>query len=266
MVLTLTADAAYGLGSPNVGTVTIASDDLPPDLVVSSMSAPSTAGPDADIVVTDTTRNQGTGSSPQSNTGFYLSTDATWDAADVWLGSRQLPALGPGATNVLPTTLHVPPSTVTGSYRVLAKADWDGVVTEGNEANNVRASSTVKIGPDLIITLGRGSIECRRRRHHRGFGNHQEPGRRSGARFDDPLLLVGQFVGRRLRPGHRRPVRSCARAGGVVEFYDDARRFRLERPSECHQVIAQADAAGDVLETTENNNAKASAAVNVVPI
>ena len=151
VVLTLTADAAYGLGSPNVGTVTIVSDDLPPDLVVSSMSAPSTAGADADIVVTDTTRNQGTGSSPLSNTGFYLSTNTTWDAADVWLGSRQLAALGPGATNVLPTTLHVPPSTATGSYHVLAKADWDGVVTEGNEANNVRASGTVKIGPDLII-------------------------------------------------------------------------------------------------------------------
>ena len=86
VILTLTANAAYSLGSPTAGTVTIVSDDLPPDLVVSSMTAPSTAGADVDIVVTDTTKNQGTGSSLPSNTGFYLSTNLTLDGTDVWLG------------------------------------------------------------------------------------------------------------------------------------------------------------------------------------
>ena len=111
--MTLTADAGYGLGSPATGTVTIVSDDLPPDLVVSAMAAPSTAAADADLVVTDTTRNQGTGTSPPSDTGFYLSTNTTWDAADVWLGSRPLAAAGPGATNACPLR-YVPPATATG--------------------------------------------------------------------------------------------------------------------------------------------------------
>ena len=35
VILTLAADAAYGIGSPNAGTVTVVSNDLPPDLVVS---------------------------------------------------------------------------------------------------------------------------------------------------------------------------------------------------------------------------------------
>ena len=82
-ILTLTADTAYSLGSPTAGTVTIVSDDLPPDLVVSSVTAPSTAGANVDIVVTDTTKNQGTGSSLPSKTGFYLSTNLSLDGTDV---------------------------------------------------------------------------------------------------------------------------------------------------------------------------------------
>ena len=132
VILTLTANAAYSLGSPTAATVTIVSDDLPPDLVVSSMTAPSTAGADVDIVVTDTTKNQGTGSSLPSKTGFYLSTNLNLDGTDVWLGSRPVPSLGPGVTNQVSTTLHIPPSTGAGSYYVLAKADWEGTVTENS--------------------------------------------------------------------------------------------------------------------------------------
>ena len=78
------------------------------------------------FVVTDSTKNQGTGSSPASKTGFYLSLNLALDAADVWLGDRLVPSLGPGVTDAMSTTVHVPPSTTTGSYYVLAKADWDG--------------------------------------------------------------------------------------------------------------------------------------------
>ena len=75
VILTLRAHAAYSLGSVTAGTVTVVSDDLPADLVVMAMTAPATAAADTDIVVTDTTKNQGTGSSLASNTGFYLSTN-----------------------------------------------------------------------------------------------------------------------------------------------------------------------------------------------
>ena len=44
---------------PTASTVTIVSDDLPPDLSVASMVAPSMAGANVDILVTDTTKNQG---------------------------------------------------------------------------------------------------------------------------------------------------------------------------------------------------------------
>ena len=67
-----------------------------------------------DILVTDTTKNQGTGSSLPSNTGFYLSTNLSLDATDVWLASRPVASLGAGVTNQVSTTLHLPPSTGAG--------------------------------------------------------------------------------------------------------------------------------------------------------
>jgi subtilisin family serine protease/subtilase family serine protease len=264
VVLTLTAGAAYGLGSPTAATVTIVSDDLPPDLVVSSMSAPSTAAADADIVVTDTTRNQGTGNSPPSNTGFYLSTNATWDAADILLGSRSLAALGPGATHALPTTLHVPPATASGSYHVLAKADWDGLVHEGNEANNVRSSATVKIGPDLIVgavsapssAVSGGTIGVSDTIKNQGGGQAAGSTTRFYWSANTSIDASDQVIGVRsvppLAPGASSSLTTtlAVPAGAAVGTY---------------YVIAQADAVNDVLETTESNNARSSAAVKVGP-
>src|SRR5262249_9832005 len=125
---------------------------LPGDLVVSALTAPTSGGADADIVVTDTTKNQGTGPAAATSTGFYLSINGTLDASDIFLGSRSIPALTPGAISTASTTLHIPSSTSAGSYLVIAKADWNGAFNESVEANNTRASTAVKIGADLIVS------------------------------------------------------------------------------------------------------------------
>src|SRR5262249_12927597 len=83
VVLTLPADAAYAAGTPSSATVTIVNDDLPPDLVVEGLGAPTTAAVGDTITVTDTTHNTGGAAAPASTTRFYLSANATLDAADV---------------------------------------------------------------------------------------------------------------------------------------------------------------------------------------
>jgi subtilase family serine protease len=153
VAVTLASDPAYRVGSPGSAIVTIVSDELPPDLIVSVVSAPATGGADASITVTDTTRNQGTGVSDPSVTGFYLSTNTSLDAADVFLGGRPVPTLGAGASDSASTALNIPAGTVTGTYYVLAKADVNGVVSESQEGNNTNISSTVRIGPDLIVKV-----------------------------------------------------------------------------------------------------------------
>ena len=152
VVLALSAGGGYGVGSPATASIAVVSDDLPPDLVILSTAAPATGGADANIVVTDTTKNQGTGSAAASATGFYLSVNTSFEASDVFLGSRPVAQLGPSATHAASTSLRIPAATVPGSYYVIAKSDWDAQVPEGVETNNIKATASIKIGPDLVIS------------------------------------------------------------------------------------------------------------------
>jgi subtilase family serine protease len=264
VILTVTADNAYGLGSPSQATVTIVSDDLPPDLVVASMTAPSTGGADADIIVTDTTKNQGTGPSLPSTTGFYLSTNTSLDAADVWLGSRPVPSLGPGATNVLSTTLHVPPSTATGLYYVLGKADWDNALNEDVETNNVRASGLIKIGPDLIVsaltvptTAAAGStITVSDTTKNQGGGSADASTTRFYLSANTLLDSSDVVLGSRSVP---------LLTAGASDASSTSLTLPATTATGTYYVIAQSDTANAVVETSETNNHRVSSALKVGP-
>jgi subtilase family serine protease len=153
VVVTLAPDTAYDLGSPASAVVTIISDDLPPDLAVTTLTPPGPAAPGSFVSVTDTTMNKGTSPSQGSETGFYLSTNGSLDAADVFLGSRQVSALAAGTSESRTTPLTLPTATVPGTYYMLAKADWAGQVPETIETNNVRSSAAFRVGPDLVVSL-----------------------------------------------------------------------------------------------------------------
>src|SRR5262249_7320120 len=123
VILTLTSTPDYTVGSPGSAIVTIISDDKPPDLVVSALTAPATGGANGSIAVSDTTLNQGAGPAVASVTAFYLSTNTTLDASDVALGTRNVPSLAAGASSSATTTLTIPAGTAGGTYYVLAAAD-----------------------------------------------------------------------------------------------------------------------------------------------
>ena len=84
-------------------------------------------------------------------------------------------------------------------------------------------------------------------------------------RVDDPLLLVRQHVDRRVRPGDRQSDRFRPLAAGASASVTTTLAVPAERAAGSYYVIAQADGAGDVPETTETNNTRASAAVKVGP-
>ncbi len=126
--------------------------NIGPDLVVSSLTAPTVAAPGGVIAVSDTVKNQGGGESAGSTTRFYLSANAVLDAADVALaGGRSVPALAEGATDTGTTTLTIPPATDTGTYYLFAKADADAAVVETQESNNTKPRS-IQVGGDLAVT------------------------------------------------------------------------------------------------------------------
>jgi len=123
------------------------------DLVLTALTAPVVGSAGGTLTVSDTTKNQGGASAPETATGFYLSANITVDAADTFLGSRTVPALIAGAMQSGSTPLLIPPGTAPGNYYVIGVADTNNAVSEGLENNNTRTTSLVRIGPDLIVTV-----------------------------------------------------------------------------------------------------------------
>ena len=152
VVLTIGWSADYIVGTPSSASITIASDDVPPDLIVSALTVPSVAGAGLPISLNDTTRNQGGGPSDASVTSFYLSLNTVIDAPDYPLGTRAVPALAANTSSAALTTLAVPANTPIGSYYVLAKADGSNTIAETQEGNNVRIAGPVRVGPDLTMS------------------------------------------------------------------------------------------------------------------
>jgi subtilisin family serine protease/subtilase family serine protease len=263
VIIAVLPAAGYFVGSPVSATVTIVSDDLPPDLMVSSCTAPSLGGSNADVAVTDTTKNQGAGWSPSSNTGFYLSTTITWDSSDAFLGTRVVPALIAGGSDAVSTTVRLP-LTSTGTYFILARADWDGAVQEGAETNNVKSCGAIKIGPDLIVsavtapaTAGAGGpISVSDTTKNQGGGSAELSTTRfylsTNATVDASDVMLGVRPIRALSPGD-----------------SDADTMFVMVPAGTaagsYYVLAQADTANAVPETSESNNSRASGVVKVGP-
>jgi hypothetical protein len=107
------------------------------DLSVSGLTGPGSATAGGTLTVGVTTRNVGTASAGASTTRLYLSTDAAVDSGDAVLGNVAVPALSAGQASTSSATVTVPAGTAAGSYRIVARADATGAVSEGSESNNV---------------------------------------------------------------------------------------------------------------------------------
>ena len=168
ITLTLPADIPGGtyyiIGEADAGRVVAETQEgnntrsysirVGPDLTVSALTAPAAGAAGADIVVTDTVRNQGAGAAGASTTWFYLSTNAVFDAGDTLLaGARSVPALAEGASNSGSCAVTIPAGAAVGTYYLLARADGSGAVDETSETNNTTARS-IRIGPDLTVAFG----------------------------------------------------------------------------------------------------------------
>ena len=255
VILGIVADAGYSIGLSSSATVTIVSNDLPPDLIVASVSAPTAGGANESLVVTDTARNQGTGSAIASTTSFFLSTNLILDTADVLLGSRQVPPLTPGATDMRSTTLHVPAATATGSYYVIAKADSDGAVPENNETNNVKTNGLIKIGPDLIVSAlsapasaaAGSTITVSETTRNQGGGAANASATRFFLSANSSIDASDVVLGNRPVP----PLAAGESAAGSASLVIPA-----STPAGTYYVIAQGDGETAVAETAETNNTR----------
>jgi subtilase family serine protease len=254
VVLTLRAGTGYLLGSPSSGTVTIVSDDVAPDFLVSALTGPQAGGAGLQVQVSDTTLNQGTGASEPSVTSFYLSTDVFLDAGDDSIGSRTVPALAVGGTSAASTTLTLPLTAGPGVYRIIAKADGPAQFTETNENNNLRSVS-IRIGPDLAITAftapsaaGEGSTFSVTETTTNQGGGPAEP---SETRF---YLSANSTLDASDQELHARAVGSLAPGGSSTAQVPLA--IPAGTPTGTYYLFAKADGADTVAEAIENNNTR----------
>ncbi|HET7617873.1 MAG TPA: CARDB domain-containing protein [Vicinamibacterales bacterium] len=264
VLITIASDPAYRAGLPSSAVVTITSDELAPDLIVSAVSAPAAGGIGADVTITETTRNQGAGPAGPSATAFYLSTNTSFDASDVRLGSRQVPSLAPGGDDTASTALTIPASTSAGTYYVIAVADDNTTVAESTETNNARGSDSIRLGADLSISsvvapssaaLG-GVMSLSDTTLNSAGGAAPATKTRFYLTVNATLEASDPEIGVRNVPALA-PGASSSGTIGVTVPSNTAPGL--------YYVIAKADADGVVSEINEGNNTRRSSAVRIGP-
>jgi subtilase family serine protease len=214
------------------------------------------------VSVADTVKNQGAGGAQASVTAFYLSTNGTLDAADLPLGTRDVPALAPNASSPAATPLTIPPDTAVGSYFIIAKADAGNALVETLETNNVRAAGPIRIGPDLTVSslvvpavAGDGDTVTLTEITANSGGGAAAPSRTewylsANAGLDASDMLLGsREVG---------PLAAGASSSTTTPVVIPA-----GLPAGLYYILARADSAGSVLETIETNNIRVSAAIKL---
>jgi subtilisin family serine protease/uncharacterized membrane protein len=222
------------------------------DLIVSTVSAPSMAGAGQTLTITDTTKNQGGGMTSASTTRYYLSADATLDAGDVLVGSRSVPALAAGASDSGSVQATVPPDTATGSWQIIVSADATGAVAETTENNNEYRRS-ITIGADLVVSAltvpsdtGAGlAVSIAETSKNQGGGT-AAPSRTdyflsSNSTLDEDDVLLGSRAVAALATG-------ASSAGSTLVTIPPG------TPAGAWYILAKADGAGTLPETSESNN------------
>jgi subtilase family serine protease len=112
-----------------------------PDLVISSLSAPSLARRCQTITVKSTTKNTGSSAAGSSAANLYYSTSSTYSSGAVFIGSRIISQLAAGASSSGDLSIQVPCGMSPGRYYLIGRADADNAVAETNENNNFLSKS-----------------------------------------------------------------------------------------------------------------------------
>jgi subtilase family serine protease len=225
-----------------------------PDVVVSAMTAPATAGAGSTISVSETTANQGGGTAGASTTRFYFSTNYLLDASDTPLESRPVPALAAAGSSAATTTVTIPAGTATGQYYLIANADDAVAVAESVETNNSRYV-LIRVGPDLVVS----SIVAPARAGSGGTivltDTTSNPGSGSAGASATSFYFSSNFTfdasDTRLPPSRAVPALAAGASNtGSVTVTVPTLQAGL------WYLMANADDAGQVAETYETNNIK----------
>ena len=210
--------------------------------------------------------NQGNIQANSSTAGFYLSVNQIFDASDVLLATAPGGALPANQTSFRSANPQVPVGTAPGNYFVLFVADPLNVVTEVNEANNVRSLPLTVTAPTIDLLVSGTFLNL----------TSVAPGGSTGASCT--LINQGNAVANPATVGYYLSTNTVLDAsdvllanttGSVFGFSSTQRFASLTVPPGTavgsYFVLFVADYLGQITETNENNNVTASPLQVVAP-
>jgi hypothetical protein len=131
------------------------------DLIVKSLSAPSSANSGSRIRIFSRVKNKGKSTAKKSYIKFYLSKNSKLDSSDEYLGRVKVESLKKKKTSKKHKKyVHIPELVPAGRYYIIAKADGYNKVKEKSEKNNYRKrritinsfnETTISIEPESAI-------------------------------------------------------------------------------------------------------------------
>jgi subtilase family serine protease len=121
-----------GLTAPTMTQVAL----YRPDVLVSALTAPATAGIGRTLSVSNTVRNQGTAPAGKFRVTFYMWPADPGLGTSVAVGYRDIASLAVGAASTASTLVNVPVTFFPSTYYLSAVADGDHVLIELDASNN----------------------------------------------------------------------------------------------------------------------------------
>ena len=236
-------------------------------VIVQEQLSPSTTVAGNFLQISCSVANQGNIQANSSTVGFYLSVNQVFDAADVLLATVPGGTLFPNQTSFRsPFNPQVPVGTAPGSYFVLFVADPQNVVTEVNEANNVRSLPLTVTAPSIDLLVSNT------------FLNPSSVAPGGSTQASCTLVNQGNAAANPATVGYylstnpvldANDVLLANTTGTVFGFSSSQRSANLQIPLGTavgsYFVLFVADYLGQIAETNENNNVTASPLQVVAP-
>jgi subtilase family serine protease len=116
----------------------------------------STAGTPFSISASVT--NTGSYKATSSKVSYFLSTNTSLEAEDIFLGYSTDAALSSGSTLVKTTSLTIPVATKAGNYNILLVADYEDLISETDETNNIQSINITVLEPLIDLALSNPAV------------------------------------------------------------------------------------------------------------
>jgi len=145
-----------GSTSPQMLTVTMPQEI---DLVVSTLTAPSSLEPGETTSVSFTVKNLGSTPSGSFTNSVFLSTEP--GDIEIWIGDSSMGSLAKGVSQMTTASVTIPPELPSNEYYITVFADGLRSVDETNESNNMYSTSSkipIKTTPSPAIAYSPSGI------------------------------------------------------------------------------------------------------------